>query len=74
MAISQAGAYINENMLSIDEYLKLYNTNKWELLKASSLPPGEKHEPIYVSWEMNIKDIKKQPYGEQALSLLDIIS
>lgn len=74
LAISQAGSYINENKLTVSNYLKLYKTNKMELLAEESLPPGDIHEPIYVTWNINIKNIKTHSYGDKALKLLDFIS
>ncbi|HCJ11810.1 MAG: hypothetical protein A2Y14_04200 [Verrucomicrobia bacterium GWF2_51_19] len=74
LAISQAGAYMAENMLEIGHYLSLYKTNKEQLLASKTLPAGDTHEAVYVSWDMNAGNIRKLPHGENALALLGFIA
>lgn len=74
LAVAQAGAYINENVLTISDYLKLYNNNKTELLTDKSLPPGDKHAPVYVTWNIICKSLQTNTHGEKALELLKFIS
>ena len=44
LAISQAGGYISENRVSVSKYLKLFESNKGDILKSKSLPPRSFHE------------------------------
>jgi tetratricopeptide (TPR) repeat protein/DNA-binding CsgD family transcriptional regulator len=74
LALSQAGSYISDNMINITEYSILYKANKYKLLSTKNLPPGDQHEPVYVTWDINIKKIYHLPEGKKALELLDFIS
>lgn len=74
LALSQAASYINKNIISISDYLKLYKTNKKELLSENSLPFGDGHEPIYVTWDISIKAIQHSVYAKDVLKLLEFIS
>jgi tetratricopeptide (TPR) repeat protein/DNA-binding CsgD family transcriptional regulator len=74
LALSQAGRYISANELSILEYLNLYETNRDSLLAEQCLPPGDQHEPVYVTWAININQLRNFNDGEKALKLLDFIS
>jgi len=74
LAISQAGGYISENMITLSDYLRLFRTNQEKILNDGSLPIAERHKPAYVTWDMNVKSIENQSNGKEALSLLDFMS
>ncbi len=74
LALSQAGGYIHANMMTIADYLSLYETDRNSLLSEKSLPPGDQHEPVYVTWDITIKKLQSLPNGDNALKLLDFIS
>lgn len=75
LALSQAGAYIAENMLTIAGYLSLYNTERDRLLSDKTMPTMDKHAPAYITWDMSIKKLQQlNQEGEEALDLLDFIA
>ncbi len=74
LAISQAGSYINENKISMQKYLNLYRTNKEKMLTSKTMPSGDMHESVYVTWDMSIKNIKSKQNGKLADRLLNFIS
>lgn len=74
LALSQAGAYIANNAITIADYLSLYATDKDMLLTDKNMPPMDHHEPVYVTWDMSISKLKALPEGKQVIELLDIIS
>jgi len=74
LAISQAAAYITENVVSISGYLELYAKERKNLLSNKALLAGKQQTPIYVTWDMNLEAMRKVKEGEQALNLLGFIS
>lgn len=74
LALTQAGAYIAKNMLSIKEYSILYDTHSDSLLKDSTMPALDDHKPIHVTWNISIQKLKNHPQGKKPLQLLNFIS
>jgi tetratricopeptide (TPR) repeat protein/DNA-binding CsgD family transcriptional regulator len=74
LALSQAGAYIKENKLCLSDYITLFENKRKLLLLDSTMPIMDKHEPVYISWEVNIKKLEHHPQGLLALSLLNFAS
>jgi len=74
LALSQAGAYITENKLTIDQYLSLYKTEKDKLLSSNTLPVLDHHAPAYLTWDMALHKLQESSDGEKAISLLELIS
>ncbi len=74
LAISQAAGYITENAISIANYLKLYETERNNLLSDNNTPLNVKHDPIYVTWDLSLNSIKNIKDGDKALDLLNFIS
>ncbi len=74
LAIAQAGAYIAEHVVTVREYLELYKTENSRLLQENVMPPGDKHEPVYTTWNINVKTIKQLKHGESAIKALDFLS
>lgn len=75
LAIAQAGAYIKRSEISISEYLRLYAKSKFSLLSvteeakvhdeyrkqlsAKGLPIGAKHEPVWITFNLNFEILQK---------------
>lgn len=74
LALTQAGAYINLNAISIDNYISFFESEESKLLSSDVMPSMDHHKPAYVSWELILKDIDKDPKGKVAIDLLDFIS
>lgn len=74
LAISQAGAYIFENIISISTYLAYFKMKQKELLSRNVTLLGDKHEAIYITWDINLQKIKSLKHGLQAISLLNLMA
>lgn len=74
LALSQAGAYIKYNKLSLNQYLSLYENQQRELLSDNTMPAMDNHLPAYVTWDISIAKLLKEESGEEALKLLEFIS
>ncbi len=74
LAISQAGAYISHNTMTIDEYLHLYNGEQDILLSSEVMPISDKHAPVYIAWQLTLKEIKEKDKTGKAIDLLNLIS
>lgn len=74
LALSQAGAYIAKNMLSIKEYSSLYDVHWDSLLKDNTMPALDDHKPIHVTWNISIQKLRDHPQGKEPLLLLNFIS
>ncbi len=67
LALAQASAYIKKTVISILDYLKLYNDRKRTLLSDKTLletfPPGANRETaaiVYVTWDITVEAIKRE--------------
>lgn len=58
LALAQAGAYIAETYTSVRDYMKLYTKEKSNLLNITNLATGPKHEPVWVTYDKDIKMLK----------------
>ena len=74
LAIAQAGAYIDKNKISIDQYLQLYDKEKAMLLATHDMPIGDSHLPAYITWSVTLKEIKEKDKTGKAIQLLDFLS
>ena len=74
LALSQAGAYINQNNLTIKDYLSLYDTEKDKLLSNKTMPAMDKHEPVYITWDLSIEKLKREKLGDKVLEMLNLIA
>lgn len=74
LALTQAGSYMKENMLTVEEYLKIYDAKRIKLLQEKTLPAGDRHDAVYNTWEMSMEALQKFEYGEQAIDLLNFMS
>jgi tetratricopeptide (TPR) repeat protein len=61
LALAQAGAYIGQKKKTTKQYLELYLKRKSRLLADDkAFPAGCKHEPVYITWDMNIAEIQQK--------------
>ena len=79
LALAQAGAYINHKNVSVAEYIKLYHTNKLQLLSDNSFTKGIKTTPVSVTWNISLKAILKEAAAEHnnlpiAIELITVCS
>jgi tetratricopeptide (TPR) repeat protein len=57
LALAQACAYIKSE-ITIKEYLGLYQEAKNALLSETTLPSGDQHEPVMVTWNVTLKKMQ----------------
>ncbi len=78
LALSQAGAYIKQNQISLSEYLALYKQHEYELLADNALPTGTNNLPVTVVWNISLaainKELKKNGDFSLPLELLTVCS
>lgn len=59
LAVAQAGAYISRKGVSVKTYLDEYAQEQNRLLMDSSMPPGNNHSSVSVTFSLSIESIKK---------------
>lgn len=60
LALDQAGAYIGETGSSISNYLSLYRTRRYSLLKQSSeLSPSKYPHTVATVWSISFEEVNK---------------
>jgi tetratricopeptide (TPR) repeat protein len=59
LALAQACAYIKKNLVSIERYLKLYETRKRDLLNSKTLPLNYS-VPVYITWDITMEVVRKE--------------
>ena len=72
LAVAQAAAYVRQRNrqgpYTVNDYLEDYQKGRQALLAKDSLSAkwsNTAHEPVAVTWLMNIKDLrKKEPLAE----------
>lgn len=74
LALSQAAAYINENMIQISEYLSIYNTEKDKLLSCQIMPPMDQHESTYITWDISFNKIVQLSDSQELLNIINMIA
>src|SRR5687768_16646559 len=55
LALAQAGAHMAEKSTNVKDYLMLYQQHQTILMKNETLARNPKHEPIWVTFDMNFK-------------------
>lgn len=60
LALAQAGAYIEQNIMSIADYLKLYKKHEQALLLDDTLPEGTNSLPITTTWNVSLEAIAQE--------------
>lgn len=74
LAMSQASAYILENMMSVKNYLSLYDSERDILLSDNTMPVMDKHEAAYITWDMALKKIQQDAENEKIVKLLSVVT
>lgn len=74
LALSQAGAYISKNSITIQEYLLLYESHRNQILSDDTMLYMDNHTPVYVTWEIIIAKLCNNPDSLLAIKLLNFIS
>jgi tetratricopeptide (TPR) repeat protein len=59
LALAQACSYIKKNPVSIERYLKLYETRKRDLLNNKTLPL-DYSVPVYITWSITMEIVRKE--------------
>jgi tetratricopeptide (TPR) repeat protein len=59
LVLAQACTYIKKNPVSIELYLKLYETKKHDLLNSKTLPL-DYSVPVYITWDITMEVIRKE--------------
>jgi tetratricopeptide (TPR) repeat protein len=59
LALAQACAYIKKNPVSIERYLKLYETRKRDKLNSKTLPL-DYSVPVYITWDITMEVVRKE--------------
>lgn len=74
LAISQAASYIRVNVITVNEYLQLYQTCRLLLLKDASLANeiGHRHDPVAITWNVSLQKILAS--NPQAIDLFKYFS
>jgi thioesterase domain-containing protein/tetratricopeptide (TPR) repeat protein len=60
LALAQASAYIVAKKKSITQYLSVFKELRFKLLADKTMPPGDHHLPVSVTWNLNIKAIQEE--------------
>ncbi|KAG8724457.1 hypothetical protein FRC09_018386 [Ceratobasidium sp. 395] len=69
LAIVQAGAYIQANMCSIEDYIEMYRTSRGQILEdyANEVQKADNYElTVYATWQVSYRQLSplaKQLYG-----------
>lgn len=78
LALSQAGAYIHQNNISVEEYITLYNSHALNLLSSNSLPEGVKTSPVAITWDISLQSILQETAAQHeppiAIELITVCS
>lgn len=59
LALEQAGAYMVAQQASFTDYLAGYRRRGLELLAKGSVEAGTGHDPVAITWSMNITEVEK---------------
>lgn len=60
LALAQASAYIEQNSISIAEYIDLYEKKYSELLAENMLPKDEYQKAIAITWNVTLAQMQKE--------------
>ena len=60
LALAQATAYIQQNKISVHDYLILYEQKKAYLLTKNSLLPAEYPASVYLTWKITMEAVQQE--------------
>jgi tetratricopeptide (TPR) repeat protein len=69
LALAQAGSYIQQNQMTIVEYLDIYKKYELKLLTEDTLPEGSHSRTIAVTWNVTLDAIAKKSEANHTVSL-----
>ncbi len=70
LAIAQAGAYIAQHHLDCERYLQLYQQYRSQLFADKTMPIGDTHLPVLITFKMALEQVRTQhPLAEEILKL-----
>jgi tetratricopeptide (TPR) repeat protein len=73
LALAQAGAYIKNNLcngMTPAKYREKYCSQTATMLKYEKLPPGSRHIPVYVTWDISMEQIATQVPDAQKILII----
>lgn len=77
LALAQAAAFIQENCMTIGEYIKLLDESPAEVLDTEFEPPGRDREiphAVMQTWKISFEEIKRQnPLAGHLLSFMGLV-
>ncbi len=59
LALDQAGAFIEETLCSLSEFIKLYQIRRKELLQRRGSLPSDHPEPVATTWSLSFQKIEQ---------------
>lgn len=75
LALKQATAYINQEKISIKEYLRRYEKKADELLGFGFLGYNDQYkETVLTTWLVTLDKIKKKEAGKNAMEILNVMA
>lgn len=72
LALDQAGAYMEENCCSFQDYLALYHSRRLELLQIRSMLPADHPQSVVATWSLSFEQVER--IDPAAADLLRLIS
>ncbi len=74
LAMAHAGAYIQQNHCSVDDYIKLYNASMQDCLSSQTMPEGTHGLSVASTWNISIAAIAKEAKAQnQPLYSLELL-
>ena len=74
LALDQAGAYIEENQVSLSDYLQLYTGRRRQLLRERGQDAAGHPEPVATTWSLSFERIKQaNPAAAELLYLFALL-
>jgi hypothetical protein len=74
LALEQAGAYIREKKVRIQDYLASYRKRHIKLLKESKPVAGDYPKSVATTWEMNFEEVSESTAASELMNLSAYLS
>lgn len=69
LALSQAGAYLNQTQMPVAKYLELYKNHEEELLTNNNFFDSPNSSSVATTWNISLEAIKKETKEQAPLAL-----
>ena len=69
LALSQAGAYLNQTQMPVAKYLELYKNHEEELLTNNNFFDSPNSSSVATTWNISLEAIKKETKEQSSLAL-----